>query len=850
MSLNNQFKVKNDLNVLGKILSGGKDLNDIFSQATASFTVESSNDSTTFQVSGGDSFKLFGQTGIFVTANNSTETLVISGVDATGDRKGVASFSTTNFSILDGAVSIKNGGVANSNLAANSVTKSKIDASAIVKNLGALTFTTSDGFNVNVDDSTVEVNSTTNNLQIKDSGVTGAKLNSNVVDDSTLQYASSQLKIKDSGVTGAKLNSNVVDDSTLQYASSQLKIKDSGVTGAKLNTNVADNSTIELNANALRVKDSGITHEKLAANSVTKAKIDPTSIVYSDGAISFTVANGLSANVDDITVEITTNRLNVKDGGISNAKLAANSVSKTKVDASNILKAAGALNFTTVDGFGVNTDNTTIEIASNNLQIKDGGVSNAKLAADSVSKSKINASSILKSSNSGLTFNTTDGFSVNVDTTSIELNANNLSIVDGGVTTPKLANSSVNKYKIDENTIVYPFGAISFTSLSGLSANVDNGTIEINDNRLRVRAGGIANANLAYDGIYFGNGTSSAKTALGSTFYVKGTSNQVTATFNIGSPTNDVTLSLPSTLNVPGDLTVANGTTTVEDLKVNKTLIVAGSAVFANTLVTTTSALSVINTGPSPALYVKNDNVEYDIASFVDGDGTEVLHVGNSLVDTRGCVGINVGTYANGNVQPDLVGLTVSGQISASEAITVLGHYSSYQWGHTYTTVNVNSANWNTAYTEVNNHAAEWNSTYSTFKANSGTYLVTGTDVTTTGLAVTDGTRSSFRKVYSNSTTSNNNILHVNTLSVGSVSAVKYIVMVRNNTTGRRASAEILALLDNNAWTGTVYAIIDPSIIIDDIDIGTPSSSIRLTFTFTSNASYTATVLADGLDGP
>jgi len=821
MSLNSQFKVKNDLNVLGKILSAGRDLEDLFSQATASFTVESVNNSTSFQVSGGDSFKLSGETGIFVTANRDTETLVISGVDATADRKGVAKFSSSNFDITEALVTVKSGGISNSNLAANSVDKSIINASSIVKTNGALSFTTSDGFSTNVDNSTIEINGS-NNLQVKDDGITGAKLNANVVDDSTLQLASDQLKIKDSGVTGTKLNSNV-----------------------------ADNSTIELHSNALRVKDNGITNAKLADNAVTKAEIDPSAIVYPTGAISFTTANGLSANVDSVSIEIASNNLQVKDSGISNAKLAANSVTKGKIDASNIVKSTGAISFNTSDGFFSNTDNSTIEInGSNNLQIKDSGITNAKLAANSVTKSKIDASSILKSSNNGLTFTTTDGFSVNVDTTSIELNTNNLSIVDGGVTNIKLAANSVTKGKIDASNILKSGGALSFTTTDGFSTNVDNTTIEIASNNLQIKDSGITNAKLANDGIYFGDGTSSAKTALGATFHIKGTSNQLVATFNVGAPANNVTLSLPSSLSLPGDLTVANGTGTFEELTVNKTLIVAGSARFVNTIVTTSSALSVINTGPTRALYVKNTNPEYDIASFYDGDGTEVLHVGNHEVDARGVVGINIANPANSNAQPTLVGLTVNGQISANEGIIALGSYSSYQWGHTYTTVLPNSANWNTAYNAVNTKQDLWDSTYSTYQVNSASYLKTQTDVTVTGLNVSDGTRASLRKVYSGSTITNNNILHVNTLDVGTVSAVKYIILIRNNTTGRRASAEILALLDNNTWSGTVYAMLDPAGILNDIDISTPASSIRLTFTFNANASYSVTALADGLDGP
>ena len=86
-----------------------------------------------------------------------------------------------------------------------------------------------------------------------------------------------------------------------------------------------------------------------------------------------------------------------------------------------------------------------------------------------------------------------------------------------------------------------------------------------------------------------------------------------------------------------------------------------GTATFANTIFTTTSALSVVNTGPGPALYVFQASGPYDVASFYDGDGIEVLHVGNAGPGGLGKVGINE-SFPNEE-------LTVRGSISATETI-------------------------------------------------------------------------------------------------------------------------------------------------------------------------------------
>jgi hypothetical protein len=97
------------------------------------------------------------------------------------------------------------------------------------------------------------------------------------------------------------------------------------------------------------------------------------------------------------------------------------------------------------------------------------------------------------------------------------------------------------------------------------------------------------------------------------------------------------------------------------NLTVQGNISALGTATFANTLFTTTSALSVYNTGPSPALYVYQSAGPYDVASFYDGDGIEVLHVGNAEPSGLGRVGINE-SFPN-------VELTVRGSISATDTI-------------------------------------------------------------------------------------------------------------------------------------------------------------------------------------
>ena len=123
MALNNEFKVKNDLNTLGRILSGGVDIRTIFSPSNTSWTLSANNG--TFALSGGDTLQVQGGNGVDVRVATGTDTVRISGIDATTSVKGVASFSSDNFAVTNGVVTVKDGGIVNDELA-GSITDTKL----------------------------------------------------------------------------------------------------------------------------------------------------------------------------------------------------------------------------------------------------------------------------------------------------------------------------------------------------------------------------------------------------------------------------------------------------------------------------------------------------------------------------------------------------------------------------------------------------------------------------------------------------------------------------------------------------------------------------------------------------
>lgn len=795
MALNREFKIKNDLNVLGKILSGGIDLIDIFSQATASFKVSAANTNTSFFVSGGDAFTLEGREGITLFADNNTESLIISGVNASTTAKGVASFDDNNFFVQDGKVSISPNGVSKTNIANDSVGKHELDENDILASLGGIYFTNANGFSANVDSlGTIGIN---NNGQIY---IPTGGVGNNELDDNSV----TQSKIAVNAVGKAELDSNIV------YSAGAINFTNANGLSARV-----DNTTIAV--------DPGLNHLYLKS-----VPADVPITIFSNGGLFQNPVQGLSARVDNSSIEINgSNDIAIKNGGVTGVKLNTNVV-----------------------------DDSTLQYngTSNYLQVKDSGITNSKIANSAVDKVKIDAAQFL-ANNSGLTFNNLNGLSANVDKTTIHINSdNNLEVIS-------LPLSAVTGAK------VYTDGAISYTPVNGLSANVDNSTIEISSNKLQVKDGGITNTKLQNSTISFSDATATNfPISLGSEVNFDGTANQITTD---ASTAGTIKFSLPSLVSLPGDLFVHSGQTSVRDLSVGGNLFVAGSATFQNTLVTTSSALSVINSGPTPALFVKNTNIDYDIASFYDGDNIEVLHIGGGGVG-GGAVGINVGTPGNDGYQPSLVGLTVAGNISASEVIYTLNYGTSIDWYSTYTSVYTTSGEWDSVYsvvqslsdtwgfgggsgTIVQTYSADWNSVYTTVNTNSATWLVEDTDVQVTGVEVNNGTQGVQRKVFT--TTIMHNAGSVVTFADSSATTIKFLVNIRKGTgsPAHRCSMEVLAIKNDTTWEGTVYGILDQNDLLDytgdPVNISVDAGNIELEFNFSSSASYYVTVVGDAISG-
>jgi hypothetical protein len=205
----------------------------------------------------------------------------------------------------------------------------------------------------------------------------------------------------------------------------------------------------------------------------------------------------------------------------------------------------------------------------------------------------------------------------------------------------------------------------SLSSVIGIGTDTPNQNLTV--------VGGISSSAVVYDKIGNSNQWNTAYT------YLTGNS----ATFAPYSYVNNTFLPL-SGGTLTGFLASLSSVQIYGNLTVNGNLTATGTTTFANTKFTTTSALSVINFGVGPALYVQQAVGPSDIASFYNSGGVEVLHIGNiDPITYQGKVGINVSA-------PNKE-LTVKGSISATGDFDTQGQVNAYIGN--FTNPGVNQAN-------------------------------------------------------------------------------------------------------------------------------------------------------------
>lgn len=179
--------------------------------------------------------------------------------------------------------------------------------------------------------------------------------------------------------SGSTLSVDLSSNSGLQFTTGELEINagngvelQSGALQAKL-----DGSTLSLSASGLKVGT--ITSSELGSNSVTGAAI-------ADGAIGDSALFG--AGVVDAaalgTNAVTSVKINAS--AVTSAKIASAAVDESKL-ASSV--AGDGLAGGSGSALSVNVDDSTIEINTDSLRLKDGGITNAKLGSSIIATSNV-----------------------------------------------------------------------------------------------------------------------------------------------------------------------------------------------------------------------------------------------------------------------------------------------------------------------------------------------------------------------------------------------------------------------------------------------------------------------------
>ena len=241
------------INGSGVSLGGSVSIDTSFTLAADSGSNDSFSTGNTLTFSGGE--------GIDTTVSN--DEITIAGEDASTSNKGVASFSSDNFSVSSGAVTIKDGGVANAELA-GSIANSKLSNSSIT-----IGDESSNTFDINLGDELsvvggegVDTTITGNLLTI--AGEDATTSNKGIASFASADFAvsSGEVTVKAGGITNAQLAGSIANDklagsiANAKLANSTITVAgDSGSTAIDL----GDTLTVSGTANEIATSQSGDT---------------------------------------------------------------------------------------------------------------------------------------------------------------------------------------------------------------------------------------------------------------------------------------------------------------------------------------------------------------------------------------------------------------------------------------------------------------------------------------------------------------------------------------------------------------------------------------------------------------
>ena len=503
--------------------------------ANSSITVTDGSNSTATALGGTITFSA----GEGIDVAESSGTVTYSAEDATTSNKGVASFSSDNFAVSSGAVTIKDGGVANAELANSAITLN----SSSVSLGGSLTLNTDNigEGSSNLYHTNERVDDRVNALLTAGTGI-------------SLSYddAAGSLTITNSNsadITGVTAGDGLSGGGSSGAVSLALDLNE--LTAAAVD--VANDSIAIIDAN-----DSNASRKEAVADVVTA--------IAGDG---LSATNGvLAVGVDDSSIETNSDALRIKASGVTNAMLAGSIAngklanSAVTVTAGDGLSGGGSVSLGSSVSLAVGVDDSSIEISSDELQVKAGGITNAMLAG-SIAAGKL-AGSIGNSllSNSAITI---DGTSVSlggsITTNNTQLTEEQVEDFVGGMVTGNTETGITVTYEDSDGTLDFVVADSDFAltgDVTGTATQTAKGNVSIS-------------TTIAANSVALGTDTTGNYVAT-----VSGTSNEITVSGS-GSESAGVTISLPDDVTIGNDLAVTNDLTVTGNLTVNGATTTASS---------------------------------------------------------------------------------------------------------------------------------------------------------------------------------------------------------------------------------------------------------------------------------
>ena len=258
----------------------------------------------------------------------------------------------------------------------------------------------------------------------------------------------------------------------------------------------------------------------VGTNDLTFSQYTGASNITAGAALSKT-GDQLDVEVDGVTIEVSSDALQLKDSGITNDKIADGTISNGKLANSSIsgvqlggnlaalsAGSTGGIVMTSYNGssavadISINLDGGSLATSANGLKVDTNGIATLMIQDDAITSAKLADGSVLTATLADLAV-TDAKLAANAVVTS--------KINDGAVTTAKIAADAIDASKIADAAVqrehlnanvVNAAGAVVLDGTNNdLKVAVDGSSIEINSNALRVKALGIATAMVADDAI-------------------------------------------------------------------------------------------------------------------------------------------------------------------------------------------------------------------------------------------------------------------------------------------------------------------------------------------------------------